>query len=77
MEQVYLILLLGKLFAFCCSELFVSGHTCCDYCFLEVHGDCSWSQSLPCCKLLCLGLPYITIAQYKRSVVSCHALFEE
>ena len=32
---------------------------------------------LPCCKLLCLGLLYITIVQYKRSVVSCHALFEE
>ena len=44
---------------------------------LEVHADCSWSQRLPCCKLLCLGLPYITIVQYKRSVVSCHALFEE
>ena len=77
MEQVYLILLLGKLFAFCSSELFVSGYTWCDCCFLEVHTGCSWSQSLPCCKLLCLGLPYITIAQYKRSVVSCHALFEE
>ena len=28
-------------------------------------------------KLLCLGLPYIMIVQYKRSVVSRHALFEE
>jgi len=52
MEQVYLILLLGKRFAFCSSELFVSGYTCCDCCFLEIHADCSWSQSLPCCKLL-------------------------
>jgi len=77
MEQACLILLLGKLFAFCSNELFVSGYTCCDCCFLEVHTDCSWSQSLPCCKLLCLGLLYITIVQYKRSVVSCHALFEE
>jgi len=41
MEQVYLILLLGKLFAFSSSELFVSGYNCCDCYFLEVHADCS------------------------------------
>jgi len=59
------------------GELFVSSYTCCDCCFLKVHADCSWSQTLLYCKLLCLGLPYTTIVQYKRSVVSHHALFEE
>jgi len=59
------------------GELLVSGYTCCDCCFLEVHADCSRSQTLPCCKLLCLGLPYITIVQYKGSVVSRHVFFEE
>jgi len=76
MEQVYLILLLGKLLQFVpasCLFPVIPG----DCCFLEIHADCSWSQSLLCCKLLCLGLLYITIIQYKRSVVSCHALFKE